>query len=151
MNGQTLVSGHCIKENSPNTFNSTATFGPYYVDTTGTSIGGVSINVQSRNNSPSGDWTSGTYNISCPAYVEPNIATVNVSISSITMTSMYVSWSTDRAAKQVNYTTNNGGNWAVGQSGINTTSGGFTISNLTHDSTYQVVIRCMLSNVWKLD
>ena len=153
LNWGAVISGHCVKENSPNKFDFWCDFGPYYVYTTGTSIGGISLNMNSRNNSPSGDWSGGDWSVSCPAYVEPNIAWVNNNISNTTMTSFKVSWSTDRNANQLNYRLwydNAWHDWTAGQTGINTTSGSFTISGLTHNKYYAVQLgaRSATSGNW---
>lgn len=156
LNGSRVADMGWIKDNSPNTFDKTVTFGPYYIYTTSTSIPNCYISLTSTNNSGnSGKYNYGNFTISCPAYVEPNINSLSVSISNVTMTSWTVNWSTDRAAKNVYYEwQTNGGSWSsdiAGESGINKTSGSFTVSGKTHDTQYRIAIKAQAYASRKLD
>lgn len=145
INGSWVAGNSEIKANSPSQFDITKTYGPFYVNTTGTSIPNCYISLTSTNNSGnSGKYNYGNFSMSCPAYVEPNIASVSMSLSNITMTSVKISWSTDRAAKAIQYKKfENGawGGWTGAQSSINTTSSNFTVSGLTHSKYYAFQIR----------
>ncbi len=70
----------------------------------------------------------------------PRYATSNQSLSSKTETSLTISWSSDNTCDYIWYSTNNGTNWtAVGS--VNATSGSYTISGLTANTSYNVKTR----------
>jgi len=62
------------------------------------------------------------------------------SLSSKTETSVTMNWSIDSTADYIWYSTNNGGNWtAVGS--VNATSGSYTISGLSANTSYNIKTR----------
>jgi len=70
----------------------------------------------------------------------PRYATSNQSLSSKTETSISMNWSSDSIVDYIWYSTNNGSSWT----GINVTdgtSGSYTISNLTANTTYNIKTR----------
>ena len=70
----------------------------------------------------------------------PRYATVNQSLNSKTETSITMNWSSDSTIDYVWYSKDNGTNWtAVGS--VNATSGSYTISNLTANTSYNIKTR----------
>lgn len=70
----------------------------------------------------------------------PRYPTSVQSLRSKTETSITMNWSSDSTIDYVWYSTNNGTNWtAVG--GVNSTSGSYTISNLSANTTYNIKTR----------
>lgn len=70
----------------------------------------------------------------------PRYATANQTLSSKTETTMVINWSSDSTVDYIWYSTNNGSNWT----GINVTdgtSGSYTISGLSANTTYNVKTR----------
>lgn len=70
----------------------------------------------------------------------PRYATVNQNLTAKTETSATIRWTSDKVVDYIWYSTNNGSSW----SGINVTdgtSGTYTISGLSADTTYQIKTR----------
>ena len=70
----------------------------------------------------------------------PRYATVNQNLTAKTETSATIRWTSDKVVDYIWYSTNNGSSW----SGINvsdSTSGTYTISGLSADTTYQIKTR----------
>ena len=70
----------------------------------------------------------------------PRYATVNQNLTAKTETSATIRWTSDKVVDYIWYSTNNGSTW----SGINvsdSTSGTYTISGLSADTTYQIKTR----------
>lgn len=70
----------------------------------------------------------------------PRYATSNQSLSSKTETTIKMNWSSNSTIDYIWYSKNNGSSWtAVG--GVNATSGSYTISGLTANTTYNIKTR----------
>lgn len=70
----------------------------------------------------------------------PRYATSVQSLSSKTETTIKMNWSSNSTIDYVWYSTNNGSSW-VGIGGVNATSGSYTISGLTANTTYNIKTR----------
>ena len=67
----------------------------------------------------------------------PQYATVNQSLNARTETTLTINWSADQTVDYVWYSKDNGANYtAIGS--VNATSGSFTITGLTANTTYQI-------------
>lgn len=89
-------------------------------------------------------WASSSYvqtvsqNMTCSTI--PRYATSNQSFNSKTETTIKMNWSSDSTIDYIWYSTNNGSSWtAVGS--VNATSGNYTISGLSANTTYNIKTR----------
>lgn len=84
--------------------------------------------------------TGGSASASVSLPTIPRYATANISLGSRTETSLTVNWSTDKTIDYLWYSTNGGSSYtALGS--VNATSGSFTISGLTANTSYSVKIK----------
>lgn len=84
--------------------------------------------------------TGGSASASVSLPTIPQYATANISLGSRTETSLTVNWSTDQTIDYLWYSTNGGTNYtALGS--VNATSGSFTITGLTANTSYSVKIK----------
>lgn len=84
--------------------------------------------------------TGGSASASVSLPTIPQYATANISLGSRTETSLTVNWSTDQTIDYLWYSTNGGTNYtALGS--VNATSGSFTITGLTANTSYSVMIK----------
>lgn len=70
----------------------------------------------------------------------PRYATVTESLSSKTETTLVIAWTSDATIDQLSYSTNNGSTWSTATA-VNATSGTFTISGLSANTTYNVKVK----------
>ena len=84
--------------------------------------------------------TGGSASASVSLPTIPQYATANISLGSRTETSLTVNWSTDQTIDYLWYSTNGGSSYtALGS--VNATSGSFTITGLTANTSYSVKIK----------
>lgn len=84
--------------------------------------------------------TGGSASASVSLPTIPRYATANISLGSRTETSLTVNWSTDQTIDYLWYSTNGGSSYtALGS--VNATSGSFTITGLTANTSYSVKIK----------
>lgn len=105
--------------------------------------GSKSITISGSVTGPSGTtWEGKTVSGSGTAVLDkiPRYAISVQSLNSKTETSIKMNWSSDSTCDYVWYSTNNGSSWtAVGS--VNATSGSYTISGLTANTTYNIKTR----------
>lgn len=100
--------------------------------------GAKSINVTAYINHATFD--SGTNGFSVALTTIPRYATANQSLASKTETSIQINWSSDSTIDYVWYSINNGSTWTALDS-VNASSGSYTISGLTANTTYNIKTR----------
>lgn len=84
--------------------------------------------------------TGGSASASVSLPTIPQYATANISLGSRTETSLTVNWTTDQTIDYLWYSTNGGTNYtALGS--VNATSGSFTITGLTANTSYSVKVK----------
>lgn len=88
------------------------------------------------------NYTSGTYGLYvAPAYTSINNFTVSKKTGFNGLTQVSVSWSAAHTCSTIQYSTNNGGNWATASNDVNSASGSFTISGLSPGTGYNFKLR----------
>ena len=105
--------------------------------------GSKSITISGSVTGPSGTtWEGKTVSGSGTAVLDkiPRYATSVQSLNSKTETSIKMNWSSDSTIDYVWYSKDNGANWAAVGS-VNATSGSYTISGLTANTTYNIKTR----------
>lgn len=84
-----------------------------------------------------------SWSVNCTGYDSwdldpiPRYATVSASVSSRTVNSISVSWSTNANVDQVRYKLNSG-SWFYVETGVNKRSGSFVVRNLTPNTSYSI-------------